>query len=127
MTTTTNHSLKVGDILHSSWGYDQTNATFFQVTALNGKTMVTVEQIGKRSVKDPAAGTPAGVLGVVPEPDSFYTFSRWYRDGKAVERNPMRRKVHYGDGVHINSYMWATKCDPTKPKYDTIAMGYPGH
>ena len=26
------HTLKVGNILSSSWGYDQTNVTFYQVT-----------------------------------------------------------------------------------------------
>ena len=26
------HTYKVGDILNSSWGYDQTNVTFYQVT-----------------------------------------------------------------------------------------------
>ena len=26
------HTLKVGDVLSSSWGYEQTNVTFYQVT-----------------------------------------------------------------------------------------------
>ena len=43
-TTTTNHSLKVGDILVASWGYEQTNVDFYQVVALKGKTMVTVKE-----------------------------------------------------------------------------------
>lgn len=29
--------LKVGDILHTSWGYDQTNVEFFAVTRVSGK------------------------------------------------------------------------------------------
>lgn len=31
------HSLKVGDILESSWGYDQTNNSFYQVTKTSKK------------------------------------------------------------------------------------------
>jgi hypothetical protein len=30
------HSLKVGDILYSSWGYDQTNISFYVVTRTTG-------------------------------------------------------------------------------------------
>lgn len=29
------HDYKVGDILHHSWGYDQTNATFYQVVKIS--------------------------------------------------------------------------------------------
>lgn len=36
--------LKVGDILYTSWGYDQTNVDFFVVTKVSGK-MVTVAEI----------------------------------------------------------------------------------
>ena len=120
MTTTKErtHTLQVGDILHASWGYDQTNATFYQVTALNGRTMVTVEQIGKRLAQGDEG------RGVLPVPDTFYRFPDWHP--QAGGRNGLRRKVH-GNGVRINSYMWATKCDPTDAKFDTIALGYPGH
>ena len=31
------HSLKIGDILYSSWGYDQTNIDFYQVIGIIGK------------------------------------------------------------------------------------------
>lgn len=32
------HDVKVGDIFKSSWGYDQTNIDFYEVTAVSGKT-----------------------------------------------------------------------------------------
>lgn len=41
----------VGTILHGSWGYDQTNCEFFQVTERNGKYGVTVREIGHRPVE----------------------------------------------------------------------------
>jgi hypothetical protein len=46
------HTLKVGDILVSSWGYDQTNVSFYQVTALIGKTMVEYCSIGSDTVEE---------------------------------------------------------------------------
>ena len=40
------HDLKVGDVLHSQWGYEQTNNDYFQVTALIGAHMVEIRKIG---------------------------------------------------------------------------------
>jgi hypothetical protein len=37
--------LEVGHILYTSWGYDQTNVDFYQVTALKGETMVIVQKL----------------------------------------------------------------------------------
>lgn len=39
------HTLKVGDLLKTSWGYDQTNVEFFEVVALVGVSMVEVREI----------------------------------------------------------------------------------
>jgi len=39
------NTLKVGDILYTSWGYDQTNVDFFIVTRTTGKTRVYVREI----------------------------------------------------------------------------------
>lgn len=33
------HSLKVGDLLYSSWGYEQTNVDFYKVKAVRGKVV----------------------------------------------------------------------------------------
>ena len=40
-------ALKVGDVLYSNWGYDQTNVEFYQVLAKKGKGSVIVQQIGE--------------------------------------------------------------------------------
>jgi hypothetical protein len=39
------HDLKVGDILNTSWGYDQTNVDYFQVVGLKSKTMVYIREV----------------------------------------------------------------------------------
>lgn len=41
------HSLKVGDILVSSWGYDQTNVDFYEVTRLVGTRNVEIRKIAQ--------------------------------------------------------------------------------
>lgn len=38
-------SLKVGDILVSSWGYDQTNVDYYEVIALKGKKLVWLREL----------------------------------------------------------------------------------
>ena len=47
-----NDSVKVGDIFHTSWGYDQTNTEYFKVVSISktGKTCEVV-QIGYETVK----------------------------------------------------------------------------
>lgn len=37
--------VKVGDIFHYSWGYEQTNANYFQVIALKGTKQVIIREI----------------------------------------------------------------------------------
>lgn len=45
------HSLKIGDILHYSWGWEQTNCEFHQVVAVTAHTVTTVE-IGSEEVPE---------------------------------------------------------------------------
>lgn len=87
-------TLKVGDVLRASWGYDQTNIDFYQVTALIGKAMVEIREIrGGAFDTDFMTGQTAPMVG------DFM--------GK-----PMR-KVADGDSVKIASYSWAYKLEPT--------------
>lgn len=44
------HTVKVGDLFHTSWGYDQTNVEFFQVVDVKGKYAV-LREIGGESVQ----------------------------------------------------------------------------
>ena len=60
------HAFEVGDILYSSWGYDQTNIDFYQVTEVKGKEVV-VREIGSRVVG--SRGSPSEK--VMAEPNEF--------------------------------------------------------
>jgi len=99
------HDYKVGDILVSSWGYEQTNVDWFQVTKVVGK-QIEMREIGGKTVR----GEPPAEY-VVPVPNSF-------------KGPPMRKTPQKGGYVRLTSYSSASKWDG-KPAYQT-AFGY-GH
>lgn len=82
------HGLKVGDILVSSWGYDQTNIDFYQVQKVTPKGVV-IQAIQKEVVGD--QGKPSEK--VMPLKD------RWDTRDK-----PMTKRPGPGGRVKISSY-----------------------
>lgn len=65
--------VKVGDLFNMSWGYDQTNNNFFQVTRVS-PAGVWVREIGCKGVD----GTQGFMCeNVVPVKDNFLTRSQW--------------------------------------------------
>lgn len=63
-------AVKVGDIFHHSWGWEQTNADFYQVIAKNGRH-VTVREIKDRWADNNRQGMSSMSADVVPVPDAF--------------------------------------------------------
>lgn len=64
---------KVGDLLYDSWGYDQTNIDFYQVTEV-GKMSVVIRRIASKGVP----GTQNFMSeDVVPQKDVFLTGDRY--------------------------------------------------
>jgi len=94
------HGLKVGDILYSVWGYEQTNVNFYQVTAVKDK-FVEIREIAK---KVDSYGS-SGENRVVPVPNRFV----------GPEQTKM---VLPHDWVKIHSYELARKWDG-RPLYET--------
>lgn len=92
-------TLKLGDILYTSWGYDQTNIDFYQVTRLVGPTTVEIREIHSRDVDNHGSHDSSRCVAV---PDSF--------KGEA-----MTKRVSYGNNITIASYANATPWDG-KPK-----------
>jgi hypothetical protein len=99
------HDYKVGDILDSSWGYDQTNHDFYVVTKVIGK-QIEIREVAKKVVREERTAEY-----VVPVPAHFVG-------------PPMRKTPQKGGYVRLTSYSSASKWDG-KPKYQT-AFGY-GH
>lgn len=89
------HNLKVGDVLEGSWGYDQTNVEFYQVTALIGKRMVEISELAQDSE---ATGFMCGQC--VPVPGKF--------TGKKA-----RKLVDEGNNVKLYDFgCWLRKKEP---------------
>lgn len=97
------HGLQVDDILYSSWGYDQTNVDFYQVTALRGKQVV-LREISKKVVRE-----ERGADYVVAQPHHF--------TGPEIKKIP---QTSGGDRMYvkIDNSQWAYKWDG-KPQYQT--------
>ena len=85
------HTLKVGQIMRNSWGYDQTNVDYFQVTKIISPKMVEIRPISQRTVE--ATGSMSS--RVAPVRDSFHGES-------------MRKRVTVDNAVKIHSWgSWA--------------------
>lgn len=89
---------KIGDILYSSWGYDQTNVDFYEVLAVT-RQGVTIQKIGTQTESSLTDMSES----VVPD-------RRWR--GETTKH----RVTH--PSVRIESYAHATKWDG-KPKYQS--------
>jgi len=102
---------KLGDILKMSWGYDQTNVDFFEVTKLVGKTMIEIRKVANKIVR--GAGEPQEF--VVPVPGEYLTWDPEFA-------KPLRKKPNAEGRVKI--YSWGAGAYPWngKPAYKTGAM-----
>jgi hypothetical protein len=113
---------KVGDILYSSWGYDQTNIEFFKVVKVS-EFSVWIQEIGKKVVEV----TGWAHQNVVPVDSPEYQVRNWDNEKDDWNNvNPFITKTHpiqrkkiqaYGDGygVSLNSFSSAWLWDG-KPK-----------
>lgn len=92
---------KVGDLLYTSWGYDQTNIEFWKITRVLEKS-VEVVAIGSKSVP----GTQGFMSEqVTPDPDNVLQ-PRTTHDGRtiipwAMENNGIKRVQRCGDSVSV--------------------------
>lgn len=103
------HTLEVGNILYTSWGYDQTNIDFYQVTEVVGKNTVKVREIVKGR----------------EESDHFTYENVSGSKGQFKEGSKeLTKRVNSSNGINISSFEYATLWDG-RPKSQT-ALGY-GH
>lgn len=85
------HTLKVDDILVSSWGYDQTNVDFYQVIEVKNKRVVIREIGGSMSYKD-GYSSMSGFIS--PTPNEFVG-------------EPIEKLVSGGNTVKLSSFQYA--------------------
>ena len=85
--------LEVGDVLRCSWGYEQTNIDYYEVTALIGSTMVEIRPLAQESIE-----TMSMQGKCVPLPGQY--------TGEA------KRHVAKAGYVRLTSYSGARKVEP---------------
>lgn len=107
------HSLKVGDILSESWGYDQTNYDFYQVTRVVSDKSVEIRHINSKRVE---GGHFTEEL-LVPNKDDFGGWGEGDRSGK-----PFVKRASSDNYVKISSFScaspWSGKpCAATNPLF----------
>lgn len=99
------HSLKVGDVLSSSWGYDQTNVDFYMITRVVGPHMVEAGRIGKKPGK---------------RGDNYVT-----ADLSSKPASTKRHKANSSNSIHVDRGGSASLDRPGDEHYET-PFGY-GH
>lgn len=100
------HSFKVGDILYSSWGYDQTNIDFYEVVGVNSPKTVTLREIGSRTTDTETGNSMAAFC--VPNPGHY----------AGVRSEPFKKTVCPGNQVKLSSFEYAWPWDG-KEKYSS--------
>lgn len=77
------HSVKVGDMFYTSWGYEQTQVEFYQVVELVGKATVVIQEL--------SAFTEKGNKGY--DSDRVYA-----KKGSFASDKTIRKRVNMGSG-----------------------------
>jgi len=91
-------AVKIGDIFHFSWGYDQTNVNFYQVIDKKNRTL-TLKEIGQETVKSSGGGSGMS-CHVTACKDSFLS-----------DEKSFKKQLQFIGGtpyISIKSYGW---CD----------------
>lgn len=102
------HSLRVGDILEASWGYEQTNINFYQVVALKGRTMVSVRECALEPAEvDNITGMSRDIAFKLPSEGGKVTFINDEIITRKV-KNYMQDKRPEGDQVAIKDFIIAS-------------------
>jgi len=98
------HTLKVGQILCCTWGYDQTNVDYYEVTRVPGPMSVEIRQIAAES--GPEVGFMTAYCKAAP--------------GKFIGE-PMIKRANSTNSVRIASYASAYVWDRKEDRYSWYA------
>jgi len=93
-----NDSAKVGDVFHSSWGYDQTNTEYYKIVEISktGKTAKVV-QVGSISIGDKKKNAQAMCESIVADPENVIdSRKQLVKIERAHTKNPYNEKA---DGI----------------------------
>lgn len=96
------HGYKVGDILYSSWGYEQTNLDFFQVVAVTEKSIRIKEVVMDVKEEEYMSHGMAKDVSYKPETARIVTNSHWIKDN---EKGDIRKIKVYEYNGNKNYYV----------------------
>jgi hypothetical protein len=96
------HTLKLGDVLHTSWGYDQTNVGFFEVTKIVSEKSVGIRRIESRQVS--ATGPMSSTVEAVPGKYCGEEKVRRVREGNIVVNAEYTYSAYLGGGPTYSSW-----------------------
>lgn len=109
---TNKFGVKVGDFFRASWGYEQTNADFFQVVALVGSSSVRVREVDPQIIEDKATGPMSSDrvydirnTGELLPPSQFSVFI------KDQERGDLKRLKSYNADGSCPKFFLASHTD----------------
>lgn len=94
-------SLKPGDIMHGSWGYDQTNPEFVEVIEVHGKTAIV------REIAQASAGNEGFMCEDVKPVKGNYT------------SDPMVRRILEGNTIKFNDHCYLSVVGPDHRAYNS--------
>jgi hypothetical protein len=90
-----NDSAKIGDVFHSSWGYDQTNTEYYKIVEISktGKTCKVV-QVGSVSIGDAKKNARDMCESIVADPNKIIdTRKQLVKIERSYEKNPYSEKA----------------------------------
>lgn len=97
------YGVQIGDIFESSWGYEQTNNTFFQVVALVGESSVRVREVMPKLIKTDSESWASG----------NYTYDINREILPPITRSTFIKDQEKGDLKRLKSY----RQDGTRPEF----------
>ena len=109
---------KVGDMFYDSWGYEQTNIDFYQITEV-GKMSVTLKRIGGKAMPSQGGSPMSGQVAAVK--DSFYSDGH-HKGGemkRIVQVTMWNGKVGYGIKGQYNDHGYLTRTTGSESHYES--------
>lgn len=98
------HSVKVGDVFGTNWGYEQTNREFFQVIEVKGKRVL-IKELAQTDRNDPGYGPMAGKTSYIR--DTWAKTTIWKNgESQQIDVEPVWKLVLEGNSIKFASYRW---------------------
>lgn len=110
------YGIKVGDVFGMSWGYDQTNNSYFQVVEIVGTESVRVREIKPRILSRESCGPMAEdrtieITNEILPPSPFSVFIKDNEKGD-LKRIQLETWTHEKKPYIKMGNDWATYCEP---------------